>query len=96
MSGRKRRICRFFICYIKLFQVKCPQRLPIFDIIFVGYMKDLTRLEKERGVRPSSEIDAFMKVSIIYIAPLINLFCMIYLVTITNTFLFVIGCFSQW
>ncbi|KAF8113532.1 hypothetical protein N665_0049s0047 [Sinapis alba] len=28
---------------------------------FAGYMKDLTRLEKERGVRPSSEIDAFMK-----------------------------------
>ncbi|XP_019100821.1 PREDICTED: ABC transporter G family member 31 [Camelina sativa] len=28
---------------------------------FAGYMKDLTRLEKERGIRPSSEIDAFMK-----------------------------------
>ncbi|CAH2060101.1 unnamed protein product [Thlaspi arvense] len=28
---------------------------------FAGYMKDLTRLEKERGVRPSSDIDAFMK-----------------------------------
>ncbi|KAG5404800.1 hypothetical protein IGI04_010919 [Brassica rapa subsp. trilocularis] len=28
---------------------------------FAGIMKDLTRLEKERSVRPSSEIDAFMK-----------------------------------
>ncbi|KFK23406.1 hypothetical protein AALP_AAs61696U000200 [Arabis alpina] len=28
---------------------------------FAGYMKDLTRLEKERGVHPCSEIDAFMK-----------------------------------
>ncbi|RID70355.1 hypothetical protein BRARA_C02383 [Brassica rapa] len=28
---------------------------------FAGIMKDLTRLEKERSVRPSFEIDAFMK-----------------------------------
>ncbi|KAF3546420.1 hypothetical protein DY000_02002623 [Brassica cretica] len=28
---------------------------------FAGIMKDLTRLEKERSVRPSSEIDVFMK-----------------------------------
>uniref|UniRef100_A0A7N2KPZ6 ABC transporter domain-containing protein n=1 Tax=Quercus lobata TaxID=97700 RepID=A0A7N2KPZ6_QUELO len=30
---------------------------------FAGYMKDLTRLEKERNIRPSPEIDAFMKAS---------------------------------
>ncbi|XP_059660861.1 ABC transporter G family member 31 [Cornus florida] len=28
-----------------------------------GYMEDLTRLEKERNIRPSPEIDAFMKAS---------------------------------
>ncbi|CAL5426860.1 unnamed protein product [Camellia sinensis] len=30
---------------------------------FSGYMNDLTRLEKERNIRPSPEIDAFMKAS---------------------------------
>ncbi|KAK1586377.1 hypothetical protein Q3G72_001998 [Acer saccharum] len=30
---------------------------------FAGYMKDLTHLEKERKIRPSPEIDAFMKAS---------------------------------
>ncbi|KAF3968871.1 hypothetical protein CMV_007280 [Castanea mollissima] len=30
---------------------------------FAGYMKDLVRLEKERNIRPSPEIDAFMKAS---------------------------------
>ncbi|WOG90844.1 hypothetical protein DCAR_0310090 [Daucus carota subsp. sativus] len=30
---------------------------------FAGFMKDLTRLEKERNIRPSPEIDAFMKAS---------------------------------
>ncbi|XP_021891749.1 ABC transporter G family member 31 [Carica papaya] len=30
---------------------------------FAGYMKDLTRLEKQRNIRPSPEIDAFMKAS---------------------------------
>ncbi|KAK4857178.1 hypothetical protein QYF36_025378 [Acer negundo] len=30
---------------------------------FSGYMKDLTHLEKERKIRPSPEIDAFMKAS---------------------------------
>ncbi|CAK9164212.1 unnamed protein product [Ilex paraguariensis] len=30
---------------------------------FAGYMNDLTRLEKERNIRPSPEIDAFMKAS---------------------------------
>ncbi|KAJ0020425.1 hypothetical protein Pint_32556 [Pistacia integerrima] len=30
---------------------------------FAGYMKDLTRLEKERNIRPSSAVDAFMKAS---------------------------------
>ncbi|KAL5817183.1 hypothetical protein ACOSQ3_025561 [Xanthoceras sorbifolium] len=30
---------------------------------FAGYMKDLTRLEKEKKIRPSPEIDAFMKAS---------------------------------
>ncbi|XP_050239621.1 ABC transporter G family member 31 isoform X2 [Quercus robur] len=30
---------------------------------FAGYMKDLARLEKERNIRPSPEIDAFMKAS---------------------------------
>ncbi|XP_062171942.1 ABC transporter G family member 31 [Alnus glutinosa] len=30
---------------------------------FAGYMKDLERLEKERNIRPSPEIDAFMKAS---------------------------------
>ncbi|GLT73346.1 hypothetical protein SLA2020_452130 [Shorea laevis] len=30
---------------------------------FAGYMKDLDRLEKERNIRPSPEIDAFMKAS---------------------------------
>ena len=31
----------------------------------IGYMKDLVRLEKERNIRPSPEIDAFMKVVIL-------------------------------
>ncbi|KAL4610177.1 hypothetical protein ACB092_08G033000 [Castanea dentata] len=30
---------------------------------FAGYMQDLARLEKERNIRPSPEIDAFMKAS---------------------------------
>ncbi|KAG5515115.1 hypothetical protein RHGRI_036226 [Rhododendron griersonianum] len=30
---------------------------------FAGYMEDLTRLEKEKNIRPSPEIDAFMKAS---------------------------------
>ncbi|XP_059626494.1 ABC transporter G family member 31-like [Cornus florida] len=30
---------------------------------FAGYMEDLTRLEKERNIRPCPEIDAFMKAS---------------------------------
>ncbi|KAK2641153.1 hypothetical protein Ddye_022916 [Dipteronia dyeriana] len=30
---------------------------------FAGYMKDLIRLEKERKIKPSPEIDAFMKAS---------------------------------
>lgn len=30
---------------------------------FAGYMEDLVRLEKERNIRPSPEIDAFMKAS---------------------------------
>ncbi|KAE8039264.1 hypothetical protein FH972_011692 [Carpinus fangiana] len=30
---------------------------------FAGYMKDLNRLEKENNIRPSPEIDAFMKAS---------------------------------
>ncbi|KAK2969189.1 hypothetical protein RJ640_025902 [Escallonia rubra] len=30
---------------------------------FAEYMKDLTRLERERNIRPSPEIDAFMKAS---------------------------------
>ncbi|KAL8516358.1 hypothetical protein ACS0TY_014856 [Phlomoides rotata] len=30
---------------------------------FSGYMKDLTRLEKERNIRPRPEIDAYMKAS---------------------------------
>ncbi|KAK3206522.1 hypothetical protein Dsin_020568 [Dipteronia sinensis] len=30
---------------------------------FAGYMKDLNRLEKEKKIRPSPEIDAFMKAS---------------------------------
>ncbi|KAL4597775.1 hypothetical protein ACB092_11G013400 [Castanea dentata] len=30
---------------------------------FSGYMKELARLEKERNIRPSPEIDAFMKAS---------------------------------
>ncbi|KAK9998376.1 hypothetical protein SO802_017979 [Lithocarpus litseifolius] len=30
---------------------------------FAGYMKDLARLEKERNIRPSPDIDAFMKAS---------------------------------
>ncbi|KAK2997331.1 hypothetical protein RJ639_026495, partial [Escallonia herrerae] len=30
---------------------------------FAEYMKDLTRLERERSIRPSPEIDAFMKAS---------------------------------
>ncbi|KAI3434296.1 uncharacterized protein J3R85_006768 [Psidium guajava] len=30
---------------------------------FAGYMKDLARLENEKGIRPSPEIDAFMKAS---------------------------------
>ncbi|XP_057956194.1 ABC transporter G family member 31 isoform X2 [Malania oleifera] len=30
---------------------------------FAGYMKELARLEKERNIRPSPEIDAFMKAS---------------------------------
>ncbi|PSR86164.1 ABC transporter G family member 31 like [Actinidia chinensis var. chinensis] len=30
---------------------------------FAGYMEDLTRLEKERNIHPSPEIDAFMKVA---------------------------------
>uniref|UniRef100_A0A5B7BKX4 Putative ABC transporter G family member 31-like n=1 Tax=Davidia involucrata TaxID=16924 RepID=A0A5B7BKX4_DAVIN len=30
---------------------------------FAGYVKDLTRLEKERNIHPSPEIDAFMKAS---------------------------------
>ncbi|GAV89910.1 ABC_tran domain-containing protein/ABC2_membrane domain-containing protein/PDR_assoc domain-containing protein [Cephalotus follicularis] len=30
---------------------------------FAGYMNDLTRLEKETNIRPSPEIDAFMKAS---------------------------------
>lgn len=29
---------------------------------YTGYLEDLTRLEKERNIRPSPEIDAFMKV----------------------------------
>ncbi|KAM7501810.1 hypothetical protein LguiB_000714 [Lonicera macranthoides] len=29
---------------------------------FGGYLKDLTLLEKQRNIRPSPEIDAFMKV----------------------------------
>ena len=31
----------------------------------IGYMKDLSRVEKERKIRPSPEIDAFMKVVIL-------------------------------
>ncbi|KAL5750509.1 hypothetical protein ACOSP7_025112 [Xanthoceras sorbifolium] len=31
---------------------------------FAGYMKDLTRFEKEKNIRPSPEIDTFMKHSI--------------------------------
>ncbi|KAL6967671.1 ABC transporter G member 31, variant 3 [Sarracenia purpurea var. burkii] len=34
-----------------------------FEIKHRAYMKDLTRLEKERKIRPSPEIDAFMKAS---------------------------------
>nr|DAD28487.1 TPA_asm: hypothetical protein HUJ06_029955 [Nelumbo nucifera] len=30
---------------------------------FAGYLKDLARLEKEKNIRPSPEIDAFMKAS---------------------------------
>ncbi|KAL5778742.1 hypothetical protein ACOSQ2_009479 [Xanthoceras sorbifolium] len=30
---------------------------------FAGYIKDMTRLEKEKNIRPSPEIDAFMKAS---------------------------------
>ncbi|XP_031399616.1 ABC transporter G family member 31 [Punica granatum] len=30
---------------------------------FAGYMKDLTHLEKQKNIRPSPEIDAFMKAS---------------------------------
>ncbi|KAF8396936.1 hypothetical protein HHK36_018571 [Tetracentron sinense] len=30
---------------------------------FAGYLKDLARLEKERNIRPSPEIDAYMKAS---------------------------------
>ncbi|KAK9150152.1 hypothetical protein Syun_008461 [Stephania yunnanensis] len=30
---------------------------------FAGFMEDLARLEKEKGIRPSPEIDAFMKIS---------------------------------
>lgn len=33
--------------------------------VLIGYMKDLDRLEKERNIRPSPEIDAFMKVVIL-------------------------------
>lgn len=35
------------------------------NLSFAGYMEDLTRLEKEKNIRPSPEIDAFMKVAII-------------------------------
>lgn len=33
--------------------------------VLIGYMKDLERLEKEMNIRPSPEIDAFMKVVIL-------------------------------
>ena len=36
-----------------------------FKLWFAGYMNDLTRLEKERNIRPSPEIDAFMKVVVV-------------------------------
>ncbi|KAH7549895.1 hypothetical protein JRO89_XS13G0101800 [Xanthoceras sorbifolium] len=35
---------------------------------FAGYMKDLTRFEKEKNIRPSPEIDTFMKVAIYILA----------------------------
>jgi hypothetical protein len=33
--------------------------------VLIGYIEDLDRLEKERNIRPSPEIDAFMKVVIL-------------------------------
>lgn len=36
--------------------------LSLLNFSLSGYMDDLTRLEKEKNVRPSPEIDAFMKV----------------------------------
>lgn len=40
---------------------------PCFALLFllVAYMKDLERVEKERGIRPDPEIDAYMKVVIV-------------------------------
>lgn len=38
--------------------------LIFFGILFPGNLRELTRLEKENKIRPSPEIDAFMKVAI--------------------------------
>lgn len=35
------------------------------SLLLVAYINDLNRLEKERNIRPSPEIDAFMKVVIL-------------------------------
>lgn len=70
-------------------------RCQIFHIlmlyIIVGYMKDLTRLEKERGIHPCSEIDAFMKVNILKLLTSFKFILYDLLVIIMDSF--VIGCF---
>lgn len=50
---------QFYLHFQKMF-IHLFLLLPCF--MCIDYLKDLARLEKEKNVRPSPEIDAFMKV----------------------------------
>ena len=72
-QGANEGFAGFFICFFflplyneNLFKFQMSSNVSCLHII--GIMKDLTRLEKEKSVRPSSEIDVFMKVRFLYIS----------------------------
>lgn len=50
--------------YISAHLVEMTTFVKSYWIVTAGYMKDLARLENEKNIRPSPEIDAFMKVYI--------------------------------